>query len=403
MPAYQFTELDKNGRVLTGQMVAEDRFDVIQSIKGRGNKVLKIVEREQKSKDIGDLALFKARVTTKDLFIFCKQMHTMLSAGLPLINAIAVMSSQSENKTLRQIFTEMQIDLQKGMIFSETMRKHKEFPSLLLNMIEAGEMTGNLDEVLEKMAVHYEKENKINAKIRAAMVYPIVLAIVAIAVIIFVLVGLMPMFVGMFEDAGADLPGLTKFFLTLSNGLKNYWYIIFGVIAVIVFLVARALRTTEGKRTWNRMSLRLPAVGNSIRMIFTSRFTRTLSTLLGSGISIVDGLTISARVTNNQLVIDHMADSIETIKKGDLISTTLARTRLFPPMMTSMISIGEESGNIEGMLGKTADYYDQELDEAITKLVSLVEPMMILVMGGIIGMAIIAILMPMFSMFTLIS
>ncbi|MDO4720201.1 MAG: type II secretion system F family protein [Peptostreptococcaceae bacterium] len=402
MPAYQFTELDKNGKVLTGQMVAEDRFDVIQSIKGRGNKVLKIVEREQKSKDIGDLALFKARVTTKDLFVFCKQMHTMLSAGLPLINAITVMASQSENKTLRQIFTEMQIDLQKGMIFSETMRKHKEFPSLLLNMIEAGEMTGNLDEVLEKMAVHYEKENKINAKIRAAMIYPIVLAVVAVAVIIFVLVGLMPMFVGMFQDAGADLPALTKFFLALSNGIKHYWYIFLIVITVIVFLISRVLSTTEGKRSWNRMSLRLPAIGNSIRMIFTSRFTRTLSTLLGSGISIVDGLTISARVTNNQLVIDHMEDSIETIKKGDLISTTLARTRLFPPMMTSMISIGEESGNIEGMLGKTADYYDQELDEAITKLVSLVEPMMILVMGGIIGLAIISILMPMFDMVKLI-
>lgn len=402
MPAYQFTELDKNGRVLTGQMVAEDRFDVIQSIKGRGGKVLKIVEREQKSKDIGDLAMFKPRVKTKDLFIFCKQMHTMLSAGLPLINAIAVMSSQSENKTLRQIFMEMQVDLQKGMIFSETMRKHKEFPPLLLNMIEAGEMTGNLDEVLEKMAVHYEKENKINAKIRAAMIYPIVLGVVAVGVIIFVLVGLMPMFVGMFKEAGADLPGLTKFFLALSDGVKHYWYIFLIVIAAIVFLVSRALRTTEGKRSWNRLSLRIPAVGNSIRMIFTSRFTRTLSTLLGSGISIVDGLTISARVTNNQLVIDHMADAIETIKKGDLISTTLAKTRLFPPMMTSMISIGEESGNIEGMLGKTADYYDQELDEAITKLVSLVEPVMILVMGGIIGTAIIAILMPMFSMFTLI-
>lgn len=398
MPVFQYVEIDKNGRRLTGNMVAATKSEVLQNIKSKGSKAIQIKEQEEKSQDVGELKLLAPRVKTKDLYIFCKQMNTMLSAGMPLLSAITVLESQSDNKTLRKIFLEMQLDLQKGMQLSQSMRKHKQFPPLLLNMIEAGEMSGNLDDVLSKMAIHYEKENRINAKIRGAMVYPIILAILSVGVVIFILTALIPMFVDMFADAGVELPGLTKALIVASNFMVEKWFVILGVIVAVVAVLRITLRTTDGKRNWNRLTMRLPGIRIPIQMIYTSRFTRTLSTLLGSGISILEAFQISARITNNQIVIEKMDGATEAIKKGDPVSTTLARLKLFPAMMISMITIGEESGSIEEMLGKTADYYDQELDEAISKLVAMMEPIMIIIMGALVGTAVIAILMPMFDM-----
>lgn len=403
MPTFQYTELDKNGRMLTGNMVAAEKAEVVQNIRSKGSRVLKIEQKEEKSKDIGSISLFKPKVKTKDLYIFCRQMSTMLGAGMPLLNSIAVLESQSSNKTLREIFLEMQIDLQKGMILSQAMRKHKAFPPMLLNMIEAGEMTGNLDDVMHKMALHYEKENKINAKIRSAMIYPIVLGVVAIAVIVIILVGLMPMFVKMFQDAKVPLPVPTLILIALSNFVIKFWYILLIIIVGSIFAVRQSLKSPEGKYFWDSLMLRIPGIKHQLRMIYTSRFTRTLATMIGSGISILEALRLSARVTGNSLVIRGIEEASESIKKGDFISLTLDKLKLFPSMMISMISIGEESGSIEEMLGKTADYYDQELDEAITKLVALMEPALIVVMGIFVGGSVIAILLPMFDMASIVS
>lgn len=398
MPGFRYIEIDKNGKRLTGNMIAATKAEVLQNIKSKGSKVIQIREYEEKSQDVRELKIFAPRVKTKDLYIFCKQMHTMLSAGMPLLSAITVLESQSDNKTLRRIFLEMQVDLQKGMQLSQSMSKYKQFPKLLINMVEAGELSGNLDDVLQKMAVHYEKENRINAKIRGAMIYPIILGLLSVGVVIFILTALIPMFVEMFRDAGAELPGLTKAMIVASDFMVSRWFVVVGVVAGIIVAIRLSLKTTEGKRNWNRLTMRFPGVRTPIQMIYTSRFTRTLSTLLGSGISILEAFQIAARITNNQIVIEKIDGATEAIKKGDPVSTTLARLRLFPAMMISMISIGEESGSIEEMLGKTADYYDQELDEAIGKLVSMMEPLLIIVMGGLVGTAVIAILMPMFDM-----
>lgn len=398
MPVFQYVEIDKNGKKLSGNMVAATKMEVVQNIKNKGSKVIHIREHQEKSQDIKDLRLFAPRVKTKDLYLFCKQMHTMLSAGMPLLSAITVLESQTENKTLRKIFLEMQIDLQKGAQLSQAMKKHKQFPQLLLNMVEAGEMSGNLDDVLEKMAVHYEKENRINAKIRGAMVYPIILGLLSVGVVIFILVALMPMFMGMFEDAGIELPGLTRALIAASDFMVARWFVLLGIVIGIVVLIKMSFKTPQGKRNWDRLTMRLPGLKMPIQMIYTSRFTRTLSTLLGSGISILDAFRIAARITNNRIVIEQIDGASEAIKKGEPVSATLAKLRLFPAMMISMITIGEESGSIEEMLGKTADYYDQELDEAIGKLVAMMEPMLIIVMGGLVGISVIAILLPMFDM-----
>lgn len=400
MPAFQYIEVDKYGKTVKGNMVAADKNEVVSNLKAKGSKVIKIEQREESSGGSKKITLFDKKVTTKDIYIFCKQMHTMLNAGMPLLSAITVLENQTENPTFKKIFLEMQLDLQKGTVLSQAMKKHKQFPTLLLNMIEAGEMTGNLDDVLSKMALHYEKENKINAKVRSAMVYPIVLGLLSVGVVIFILVALMPMFVEMFQDAGVELPTPTKILIGASNFLVSYWYLILGIIVGAVVLFRRALRTREGKKAWDSLLIKVPAVKTSIQMIYTSRFTRTLSTLLSSGISILEAFRIAARVTNNLVVIDGIEGASEAIKKGDPVSITLAKLKLFPSMMISMISIGEESGSIEEMLGKTADYYDQELDEAITKLVAMMEPALIVVMGSIVGISVISILLPMFDMAT---
>lgn len=398
MPSFQYKEITKDGKTRTGEMVVDTKQDVIHMLKNKGSTIISIEEIDEKRKSITGQGLFAPKVKTKDIYIFCKQMHTMLSAGMPLLSAITVLENQSDNPTLRQIFMEMQVDLQKGHIFSESMKKHKEFPILLVNMIEAGELTGNLDIVLEKMADHYEKENKINAKIKGAMVYPIILALLSVGVIIFILTGLMPMFVGMFRDAGVQLPLITQILIGMSDFLVGYWYIvIIGIIALILF-IRYTLQTPSGKKNWDRMCMKMPAIKKPIQMIYTSRFTRTLSTLLGSGISILEAFRSAAKITNNQVIIDSIDEASDSIKKGEPVSATLDRYHLFPSMMISMISIGEESGNIEGMLGKTADYYDQELDEAISKLVSLLEPALIIVMGIFVGFSVIAILLPMFDL-----
>lgn len=403
MPAFQYKEVDKKGKVFTGNMIAETKNEIISSIRNKGNKVIEIREIEEKSKDINTLEIFKPKVKAKDIYVFCKQMHTMLGAGMPLLSSLAVLENQTENKTLKAIFLDMQLDLQKGSVFSQTMKKHKQFPSLLVNMVEAGEMTGNLDQVLEKMAVHFEKEMKINKKIKAALIYPIILALLSIGVIIFILTGLMPMFVGMFKDSGVELPMITQVLVSMSDFMVAYWYIIVLVVVTLAFFTNRFLSTTDGKKKWDQMVMGLPIVKKPIQMIYTSRFTRTLSTLLGSGISILDAFQTAAKITNNRVVIDSIDDAANSMKRGEAISVTLERYNLFPPMMISMLSIGEESGSVEMMLGKTADYYDEELDDAIGTLIGLLEPVLIIIMGGFVGLSVIAIMLPMFNMATAIS
>jgi type IV pilus assembly protein PilC len=324
----------------------------------------------------------------------------MLHAGMPLLNSLEVLHNQSENKTIQAAVKDMALSVQKGDILSVAMRKHSRiFPSLLISMVESGELTGNLDSVLERMSTHYTKENKINSKIKGAMIYPAVLSVLATSVVIFMITFILPTFTKMFTDSGVPLPGPTKFLLNLSESIRNFWYIYVVVIAGLVFLIRRFVKSKEGKRAFDRMTFKMPMVKKQIAMIATSRFTRTLATLLASGIPIIQALETSASVTNNMVVIDGMEKVTEDIKKGTTLSTLLKKLDVFPPMMVSMVGIGEESGALEDMLDRAADYYDEELEAAIAKLVALLEPLMIVVMGFVIGFIVISMLLPMFDMF----
>lgn len=397
--AYKCKEVDLRGQVIENIYRGDTQEEIIQMIRGKGHKPIQIELEETKGQELNQLSILQPHVKTKDLAIFCKQLHTMLTAGMPLITALDVLAAQSENRTLSAATRDVGVFVQKGEILSSALKKFpKIFPKLLVNMVESGELTGNLDQVLLRMSEHYTKENKINSKIKSAMIYPIILSCLAVGVVVFLLVFIMPTFLSMFESSGVALPGPTRVMLSLSKALKGYWYLfIAGILALILLFKFIASQIT-GRRVLHRIKLKLPVIGKTSARIATSRFTRTLSTLLASGIPIMQALEAAGNVTDNQIVMDGIERLIEDIKKGSALSILLRRIGIFPPMMISMVGIGEESGALEEMLEKTADYYDEELETAIQKMISILEPMMILLMAVVIGFIVISMMLPMFDM-----
>lgn len=396
---YVCKEIDSSGKILQTTYKGESREEIMNMIKSKGNTPIKIEEEEAKGQDIGSITLFEKKVKAKDIAIFCKQLFTMLHSGMPLINALDVLYHQSEHKTIQKAVKEMTLQVQKGDILSTSMKKHsKVFPSLLISMVESGELTGNLDGVLERMSIHYTKENKINTKIKGAMVYPAILSGLVVVVVIFMITFILPTFTGMFESSGVPLPGPTRFLLGISDSIRAYWYVYVLVIGGLVFVIRRFVKSTDGKRAFDRMTFKIPGIKKQIAMIATSRFTRTLATLLASGIPIIQALETAASVTTNMVVIDGMAQVTEDIKKGATLSSLLKKIGVFPPMMVSMVGIGEESGALEDMLDRAADYYDEELETAIQRLVQMLEPLMIVIMAVVVGFIVISMILPMFDM-----
>lgn len=403
MPSFRYKEVDANGATAVGTLVAGSKQEVIRLIREKGKRPIMVQELEEKSKDIKELGIFNAKPSLKDIAIFCKQLNIMLAAGMPIINALEVLGVQTENRRLREALIDISYDVQKGTVFSKSMVKYNDiFPPLMINMIVAGELTGKLDEVLGKLAVHYEKEYKINNKIKSAMVYPIILAIVSVAVVTLILVKVMPMFTQMFNDAGVQLPIMTRILITISEFLQHRWYIILIFLIAFGIFMSRYVKSESGKKNWDLFLLRLPKIKKYVAIIATARFTRTMSTLLSSGIPIIQAMESAGKVTNNTVITDSMDLAVEDVKKGEALSHVLRRIEIFPTMMTSMVSIGEESGSIEDMLSKTADFYDEEFETAVAKLVAMIEPMMIIIMGLVVGTIVISIMFPMFELSTVV-
>lgn len=393
---YKYKSITADGRESEGLYVGDNESGLIHMLKERKELVVSI-ERDIQSE--AQIEIFKKKVKKKDLALFCRQFYTMISAGLGIVPCLEILVSQTENKTFKNAIADTYEDVQKGMTLSESMKEHKEvFPMILVSMVEAGEVSGNLDTIMLRMAEHFEKENKLENKVKSAMVYPAVLAFATVAVVVFMLVFVMPTFVGMFEGSGTALPGPTQMLIDLSNSIRNYWYIYVGVVAAVTFGISAYKKTKEGITFFDSMKLRLPVVKNTTRMLVTSRFTRTLSTLMSSGIPLLQAMEVVSRVVSNSIVEERLITSIESIRKGVLLSRTVKDVGIFPPMVDSMIKIGEESGSLDDMLFKTADFYDEEVDTSLTKLTAMIEPMMIIIMALVIGMIVIAMYLPMFDM-----
>lgn len=393
---YKYKAISQNGEIIQGFFEGKDKSDVLSML--RGNNYLPVNIEKDMDKD-AKIDLFLKKVSKKDLAVFCRQFYTMLDAGIDIVKCVNILEKQSENKTLVKALASIHEDVQKGFTLSESMKRYnKIFPSLLINMVEAGEISGNLDIIMERMAVHFEKENKLESKINSAMIYPMVLGIVSISVVIFLLVAVMPTFIGMFESGGQDLPIPTQILLKISNCLKKYWYIFIVIIAGIVRVITIFKRTYTGMRFFDGLKLKIPIVRDSNIKIVTSRFTRTLSTLISSGIPLIESIEVVGKVINNTVIQDKLYKSSEDIRKGKSLSSAINELGAFPPMVDSMIKIGEESGSLDNILYKTADFYDNEVETELQRMTSLMEPVMLLIMAVIIGCIVISMALPMFDM-----
>lgn len=396
MTIYVCKYLDTRQGVVTLEVDAPNRTDAVNRIRLKG-KPISVEEKVMGSKEI---VLFQSKkIKLKDISLFCKQMSVMLESGIPLNNAVDILEQQATSKNLKSSLKIVSKSLKEGSQLSKAMLDQEGmFPDLLIRMVQAGEKTGKLDEVLEKMSEHYTKELKTSRQIQGAMIYPAVLAFLAVAAVLALLYVVIPSFSGIFEQSGMEMPLPTRIVLAASNFVRSSWYILFGVTGILVFLFLRYRSTEAGRYQLDRLKLNLPVIKGPMQKIVTARFASTLAILTSAGIPLVEAIESAAATTNNAVVIEKMKIANEGLQKGERLTGMITSTGLFPPMMLSMVKIGEESGSLESMLVKTSDYYEEELETAIKQLLSLLEPAMIIVMGVIIGGIVASVMLPMFEL-----
>lgn len=401
MTLYKYKAISEKGEVLEGYKEAQSEYDIIRMLKN--NNCYPIAIKEDVDIESRKF-VFSKKVNKKDISVFCRQFYTMLNAGIGIVNCLDILEKQVENKRLKKAIMELYEDVQRGMTLSEGMKKQKNiFPILLINMVEAGEVSGNLDVLMERMAIHYEKEYKIENKVKNALVYPVLLSIVSIAVVTFLIVVVMPTFVGMFETSGSMLPAPTRILLAISDFISSYWYLLIAGLIFAMVGIMYFSKTAKGRQFFDRLKLNFPGIKKVNIKIITSRFTRTLSTLLSSGIPLLQSMDIVKRVVGNVIVSEKLDVAKESIRKGIPISKAIKDTNVFSPMVDSMIKIGEESGALDDILYKTADYYDEEVETSMQRMTTLLEPIMIIFMALIIGFIVISMTLPMFDMINTIN
>lgn len=397
MAEFRYKAINPKGEVIQGKHQAKTRDEVLGVITSNGYSPL-LIEEVTGSKDI---VLGTKKINTKDISIFCRQLATMLEAGVSITYSIGILSEQIPNKKLKNILANVNEDIRKGEELSVAMAKYEdEFPKLLISMVQVGESSGTLDSIMNRMAIYYENQTKMNGKIKNSMIYPIILAIVTVAIVSFILIYLMPMFVDMFESSQSELPAITQGILTLSTFLKNNFIGIFIVVALVVVLFKYyTTRVDSGIYMYSIFQLKYSPFKDLNEKTVVSRFARGLSTVLSAGLSMTNSLDIISGVLGNRYAQAKLKTVKEKMMIGESLSETIKESEVFPAMLASMIKIGEESGNLDGILEKTANFYDEELERAIANFTAILEPMMIVIMGVIVGFLVIAILSPMFGMY----
>lgn len=391
MPAFTYTARDAKGELKSATLEAGSREEAISQLKKQRLNVIKIDEQVKKKK--------AGKVSMRDIVIFTRQFSTMINSGLPLVQAMGILAEQSENPSLRDITKQVVFDVESGNTVADALRKHPgAFSELYVNMVAAGEAGGILDTILMRLAVFMEKNDALVRKVKGAMIYPGVIMTVAGGAIIVLLIFVIPTFQRMFAEAGIPLPLPTRVVISLSEGLQRYWWALGAGIFAAVWSIKKYYATQDGKLVIDRLMLKAPVLGDVLRKSAVSRFTRTLGTLIGSGVSILDGLEITAKTSGNRVIQDAIMESRASIAGGETISAPLKKSQVFPPMVISMINVGEQTGGLDEMLGKIADFYDEEVDAAVSGLLALMEPLMIVFLGVVVGGMVVAMYLPIFDM-----
>jgi type IV pilus assembly protein PilC len=396
MAVFQYTARTLKGDLVNDKIDLPSRDDVIAHL--RKNKLV-VVQVRAAPREFKLNLKFGSGIKIRDVVVFTRQFSTMINAGLPLVQALDILAQQTENKVLADVTRQVVYDVESGQTLADALRKHpKAFGDLYVNMVAAGEAGGILDTILLRLAQFLEKNDAIVRKVKGAMVYPGVIISVAVIAISVLLIFVIPTFQNMFASVNLELPLPTRIVIGASNVLKNYWWAIAGVAGFGVFSLNRYYKTAPGRLQIDRLLLKTPVLGDVIRKAAVSRFTRTLGTLISSGVSILDGLEITARTAGNMVIHNAVMESRSSIAGGETIAGPLQKSKVFPPMVISMIAVGEQTGGLDEMLSKIADFYDEEVDAAVTTLLSLMEPVMIVVLGVIVGGMVVAMYLPIFDM-----
>ncbi|NLK97133.1 MAG: type II secretion system F family protein [Epulopiscium sp.] len=397
MPQFKYQAISQTGKRLDGIQDANTESEVVALLKEKGYIPIKIFE--QLDKDVSKNFLSFERVKAKDLSNFCRQFYFIIHAGVTIASGLDILRKQIENKKLRGALEGIFKDVQKGQELSQSMKKYKDvFPQLLIHMIEVGEVSGNLDTIMDKMALHYEKESKIQDQIKSAMIYPVILGIASVLVVLFLLTFVMPSFVTMFESSGVELPGPTRALIRISNFVIRYWYMILVFILLAYSLLRIFSKSNRGRIVFDTIKMKIPIVNRAMEKIVSSRFSSTLSILLSSGISLIESIEIVSKVVRNKIVEDGLLLASEELRKGIDLAASLQRIHFFPPLVISTIRVGEYSGTLDEILEQLAHFYDMEVESAIKSLIAALEPLMIVVMAVLIGSIVIAMVLPMFEL-----
>jgi type IV pilus assembly protein PilC len=386
--------------LLSGEYATENKDELVGYLRKR--KIIITSVREKTSKLNMRLPL-KDRIGVKDISVFTRQFATMINAGLPMVQCLDILSQQSDKEFLKESIGRVMTDVEGGSTLAEAMAKHpKIFNQLFVNMVEAGEAGGILDVILARLAVFLEKLDALQRKVKSALTYPTVVAVVAIGATAFMLIFIIPTFAKMFSDFGGKLPLPTQIVIMLSNFLRNFWWAIIAVVVGVIVAIKQYYKTDAGHLAIDRMLLKVPVLGMVIRKGAVARFTRTLGTLISSGVPILSGLEITARTAGNRVVEQAVLATRDSISQGNTISDPLKQCGVFPPMVTQMIAVGEQTGALDEMLDKIATFYDSEVDTAVDALTAVIEPVMIVIMGVVVGGMLIAMYLPMFKLVTIV-
>jgi type IV pilus assembly protein PilC len=391
MKSYYVTAVDIRGKTVSEVIMAENNLEVVQIIKNKQMYLLDYKETKSESDNISKLKM-------KSLVIFCRQLGTMVTSGIPIMQALDMLQSKADNAKTKKIFRNIYEEVQKGNSLSDSMKLQRgAFPDLLLNMIMAGELGGTLDKSLSRMSEHYEKEARLANKIKSASIYPIILGVVAVTVVLLLVMFVLPSITSMFDPK--DMPFSTKIMLGASNFLLDNWIAIFAVIIGSVVGIRLALKVRSVRVRFDKFKVFMPVLGKLVQTIYSARCSRAFSSLYSSGVQTLDMIETTSKVLGNAYLEDMFRDVMTSVSQGDLISRAIANTGSFDPMLSSMIYIGEESGSLGELLNSTADYFDNEADSAIQRMVSMIEPAMIIVLGIVIGFIVLSIIQPIFSMY----
>lgn len=397
---YEYQARDARGLLFSGSVLADNEMAAAVFVRNKGYYVTRIKEAKPKQ-DIRVMIQNLQTVSIKEISLLCRQFATMLEAGLPMLTCLNILVDQTENPRLKDAVQNVFKTVQEGTALSTSLRSYPAiFPDIMISMVEAGELGGVMDTVMNRLAVQFEKQHRLNEKVKSAMTYPIVVITFAFLIAGFILTFILPTFVGMFASMKVELPWITRALLALSQFISDYWWALLAMLLVGSLLAARFFRQPEPKEWLDGMKLKLPVFGPLWKKIAIARFSRTLSTLIRGGVPIISALDVVKRSTGNLKMVKALAESQESIREGLDLSTRLGSSKLFPPLVVKMVAVGEEAGELDKMLDKVADFYDDEVEDMVSRLSSLLEPILILILGVIVGTVVVAILLPMFEVMT---